>query len=178
MVLYGLFSSWDRTPGPTTRPHPCLRWSPLIKRTQIFLALGVVQLLLAGAALAYFVYLKRNANTAESVGLAVNKAISKQQQSTADLRLLRPASSSFTAKRWCLPNKHRSSEAHSQSLPAFSDQTKHPNRLNRLTVCITAPGRALNPERYRMPKTHPTLPRYGTDPVQVPLRFLRQSGAS
>lgn len=102
MVLYGLFSSWDRTPGPTTRPHPCLRWSPLIKRTQIFLALGVVQLLLAGAALAYFVYLKRNANTAESVGLAVNKAISKQQQSTADLRLLRPASSSFTAKKMVL----------------------------------------------------------------------------
>ncbi len=107
VVIYALFHPGIEHTGSHARPHPCRRWSPLIKlprqkRTQIFLALGVLQLLLAGAALAYFVYLKSNANTAESVGLVVNKAISKQQQSTGDLQLLRAPSSSVAANETVL----------------------------------------------------------------------------
>jgi hypothetical protein len=53
------------------------------KKRKILVAAGVVQLLIAVAALAYYRYLTTDAERPKSVGLVVNEAIAKQQRTKA-----------------------------------------------------------------------------------------------
>jgi hypothetical protein len=65
------------------------------KRSKVLIATGVVQLLIAGAALTYFFYLNGNAESAKSVGSVINDALTEGPLDRAGFQSLSSSASAL-----------------------------------------------------------------------------------